>query len=350
MISEKKALEVKSFFDRYRSFLIISHVQPDGDAISSSLSLSFGLRRLGKETQTAIDWPIPEVFQSIPLCDQIRGYPIDNGFDAVVFVDGSSPDRMGRFAKLLDEKPSCIIDHHRSALSFGTMQWVEPTASATAQLILLLNKLLEVPYDSILATLNLLGLQTDSGFFRYSNTTADLFRDAAFLMEHGAQPYFNASTILENKKTEEFHLLTRMIEKIEVLLSGKLVYSYITQEMLLASECAEEDTAGFIGELRSIKGTECAILFVESETGDTRVSFRSKKWFDVSQVAVHFGGGGHLKASGCSLRGDFFKNIDTVVRFVERKMTESTASDAILNLLSDRGQRNTLADSGQNEK
>ncbi len=338
MISEKKVQEVNAFLDRYRSFLIISHIQPDGDAISSALTLSFGLRRLGKETVTAIDWPIPEVFQSIPLCDQIKGYPIENGFEALIFVDGSSPDRMGRFAKVLDERPSCIIDHHRSALSFGTVQWVEPTASATAQLILLLNKRIGVAYDPILATLNLLGLQTDSGFFRYSNTTAELFRDAAFLVEHGAQPYFNASTILENKKTEEFRLLTQMIDKIEVLLSGKLVYSLITQEMLRASACAEEDTAGFIGELRSIKGTECAILFVESETGETRVSFRSKKWFDVSQVALHFGGGGHLKASGCSLRGDFLKNIETVVRYVEQKMTEKNPANAILNLLSENGQ------------
>ncbi len=338
MISEKKAAEVTAFLERYRSFLIVSHIQPDGDAISSVLSLSFGLRRLGKETQAAIDWPIPEVFQSIPLCDQIRGYPIDNGFEALIFLDGSSPDRMGRFAKWLDEKPSCVIDHHRSALSFGTVQWVEPTASATAQLILMLNRRLGVPYDPVLATVNMLGLQTDSGFFRYSNTTADLFKDAAFLMEQGAQPYFNASTILENKKTEEFHLLTRMIEKLVILLSGKLVYSYITQEMLRECECTEEDTAGFIGELRSIKGTECAVLFVESEAGDTRVSFRSKKWFDVSQVAAYFGGGGHLKASGCSLRGDFFANIEKVVRYIERQMAQSDASKALLTLLSDRGQ------------
>jgi phosphoesterase RecJ-like protein len=124
-----------------------------------------------------------------------------------------------------------------------------------------------------------------------------------------------------------------MIEEIKLSLSGRLVYSVITQEMLRKTGCREEDTTGFIGELRSIKGVECAVLFIEGEAGETRVSFRSKKWFDVSEVAVHFGGGGHLRASGCTLRSGITSSVESVINYVQMKMTENNPMNRYQNPL-----------------
>jgi phosphoesterase RecJ-like protein len=181
-------------------------------------------------------------------------------------------------------------------------------------------KELGIEYDPVLATINMLGIQTDTGFFKYTNTGWRVMEIASELIKQGANAPFNASMVLENNRVQEFYLLSEMAKKIKITLDGTLIYSFITLDMLEKTGCTYEDAAGLIGELRSIKGVETAILFTEMDKEEIKVSFRSKKWFDVADIAIEYGGGGHQRASGCTIYQTMDQTIDEVVNNTKKRM------------------------------
>jgi len=227
---------------------------------------------------------------------------------------------MGKYQKLMDNKPNFVIDHHVTNDLWGDYNWLDVEASSAAEMVYRFLKVLDVEYDPILATINLLGIQTDTGFFKYTNTGWRVMEIASELIKQGANATYNASMILENNRVQEFYLLSEMAKKIETSLDGALIYSQITLEMLEKTGCTYEDAAGLIGELRSIKGVETAVLFTEMKKEEIKVSFRSKKWFDVAAIAIEYGGGGHQRASGCTIFKTMNQTIDKVVSNVKKGM------------------------------
>ncbi len=315
--------DAAEFLTGHDDFLIIGHIDPDGDCISSMLTMSLGLRRIGKKAIMAVDSNITDLYKSIPLVMEIKeSENIElSDFDTLIVVDSSSPDRMGKYESFIGKKPSLVIDHHATNTFFGDNNWVDETYGAAAQMVYeLLSNHLRIDYDPVLATVNLLGIQTDTGFFKYSNTDERLLRNAADLVGKGANLYENASMILENNDISEFLLMGKMFENITLLLGGKLACSKVTMKMLEECGCTEDSAHGLIGYLRSIKGVETAILFIESPKELIKVSFRSKKWFDVSKVAFNFGGGGHVRASGCGKKGNLGDVMEEIINFTEEEM------------------------------
>jgi phosphoesterase RecJ-like protein len=227
---------------------------------------------------------------------------------------------MGKYETLRPLKPTLVIDHHATNDDWGDINCVDITAAAATQIIYWFLKELDVAFDPVLATISLLGIQTDTGFFKYTNTTGQVMKDAGELVEAGAEPYFNASMVTENNKVEEFYILSDMADHIKIELDGKLIYSYVSLEDMMKNNCTPEETAGLIGELRSIKGVETAILFTEVKEKEVKVSFRSKKWFDVAKIAIELHGGGHQRASGCSIYDTLDNAIDIVVEKVRTDM------------------------------
>ncbi|AEH51017.1 DHH family phosphoesterase [Pseudothermotoga thermarum] len=300
--------------------LIVGHIMPDGDDISSVVSLTLGLQQLGKSVLGAIDDKIPPEYLVFPGVKDLIDYEkfLDLKFspDVVVVLDCSSPDRVGRFVKILPEHTIVVIDHHATNGFFGDINWVDSTYAATAQMVFHLNKVLGIEYNEELATINFVGLATDSGFFRYSNTTSNLLKDAAELVEMGAKPHFVASTILENKTLNQFLLLSKMIDKIKV--EKGLAYSVLTFEDYLSCGCTDQDSSGFVSEIRSLKNVEVAVLVMEYPKNRVHVSLRSKNYVDVSKIAATLGGGGHARAAGCSFENadpwQVLKEVLTLVR------------------------------------
>ncbi|MCD6552116.1 bifunctional oligoribonuclease/PAP phosphatase NrnA [Thermotoga sp.] len=300
--------EIVDAISWYNRILVVGHIMPDGDCVSSVLSLTLGLEKIGKEAKAVIDYKIPYVFENFPHIERIE-QSTDFEPDFVMVVDASSPDRIGKFQSLLKEIPSAVIDHHSTNVFFGRWNWVDPTFAATAQMIFRLNKELGVEYDSVLATLNYLGIATDTGFFRHSNTDARVFEDAYELVKMGADAHFVAKEILENKRFEQFKLFAEVLERLQLLENGKIAYSYIDYDTYLRHNCTDEDSSGFVGELRSIKGVEVAVLFMEFPRGKIHVSMRSKDWFNVNEVAFELGGGGHPRAAGVTFEEEKIENI-----------------------------------------
>ncbi|WP_448376542.1 DHH family phosphoesterase [Fervidobacterium sp.] len=297
--------------------LVVGHIMPDGDDISSVLSATIGLQKLGKEAIAGIDWKIPWYFYEFEETSLIKRYEEvkESGFspDFVLILDASSPDRIGKFQEFLGNVPSAVIDHHGTNTFFGTFNWVDTKFGSTAQMVLRLNGELGVQYDERLATINLMGIATDTGFFRYTNADEIVFSDATKLVSMGGKPYL-ISRLFENKRIEQFKLLSTMIEHLRTENDGKIVYSYLSKNDYEKNNCTEDDSGGFVGELRSIQGIELAIFFSEYERGEIHVSFRSRDWFDCSKLAVLLGGGGHPRAAGCTLRGELSVIIEEVIR------------------------------------
>jgi len=317
-------LNIVGLINEAKKIFVVGHIMPDGDDISSVLSLGMGLQKLDKEVSMAIDWKIPSYFSELEEVNLIKTYEDINNFEAdlLIIVDASSPDRIGRFSEHLNRLKSIVIDHHATNLYFGNYNWVDPTFGAAAQMILRLNKALGVKYDEKLAHVNLMGIETDTGFFRYSNADERVFRDAAELISYGARPDKIAKMILENKRLEQFQLLSRMIEKLKIECDGLLAYSYLSQEDYETYNCTEEDSGGFVSEIRSIKNVEVAIFISEFEKGEIHVSFRSKDWFDVSKIAVSIGGGGHPRAAGATLKGDIEEVVNEVVKITKAALED----------------------------
>ena len=311
-----KELIVKELLNADR-VLIVGHIMPDGDDISSVLSLSIALKKLGKEVVSGIDWKIPWIFEDLEEVEEIVDYErfkeMNFEPDLMVVVDVSSRDRIGDFKELIGKIKTAVVDHHTTHDHFTDIWWVDPSYGACAQMIYRINKELGVKYDERLATINLMGVLTDTGFLRFPNADERAYRDATELVSLGGKPYKISQMILENKRLEQFKLFAEVLENLKIELDGLLAYSYVSQEMYKKHGCTDEDSSGFVNEIRSIKGVEVAVMFLEIKPGLVHVSMRSKEWFDLAEFAKKIGGGGHPRAAGATVEG---KKVEDVVKEV----------------------------------
>ena len=315
--------EIVKALKEANKILVVGHIMPDGDDISSVLSMYTALRRLGKEAMPAIDWNIPWIFEELEDVNDIVDYDdfVKSGFepDLMLIVDVSSPDRIGRFAELTKKVKTAVVDHHQTHQKFTDYSWVDPTFGACAQMVLRILEKLGAEYDEKLATLNLIGILTDTGFLRYPNADVRAFKDATKLVEKGGKPYIISRMILENKRLEQFKLFAEVLDKMKIEANGLLVYSYITQDMYRKHDCTSDDSSGFVSELRSIRGVEVAVMFMEIEPKHVHVSMRGREWFDLAEFAKSIGGGGHKRAAGASIKG---KSVKEVIDMVVPKLVE----------------------------
>lgn len=283
--------------------LVIGHASPDGDAIGSVAGLVLILRRQGKAAMGCIADGVPWFYRPLLEKDLIHT-PESLGefrFDTVVTVDSSDLARLGDAQVLLcGEAPDIVLDHHQTNQGFGRLNYCDPHSPATALIVYEIAKAL-VAIDEELAQILLLGIATDTGFFKYGNSDHRVLEVAAELVKRGASLQRIASAVLENKTPNGLKLLARMLETVTLAADGKVAYGWVSAAMLAETGCTEQEAEGFVGEVRALHGVEVALLFVESPPGEVHVSLRSKSHVDVSEIALALGGGGHPRAAGCLL-------------------------------------------------
>jgi phosphoesterase RecJ-like protein len=315
----KSLNEVVERMKKAQKVLVMGHIKPDGDDISSVATLVLMLRKLGKEAQGCIADDIPWFYKEIPHVSLIKKVEDlrDYDYDTSITVDASEISRIGDSVELLKgKKPDITLDHHKTNVGFGEYDFYDPNYAATAVIVYEVGKMLGIEYDPELAEINLLGIATDTGFFRYSNTDQKVFKYAGELVEYGANIQHIASAVLEHKTLNEIKLQSEMIDTLKVEEKGKLAWAYISAEMFKRNKCTDEDAGGFVSEIRALYGVEVAILFIEWPENQVNISFRSKNYVDVSEIAMAFGGGGHARASGCSCKGVKLK--DTIEKVVTK--------------------------------
>lgn len=280
--------------------VITAHQNPDGDAIGSSLGLMHILRSLGKEALVLLDDDIPAIFSVLPGYDIIGRPEVERPVEAdLLVVLDTATDRTGDVLKAVHAEHLLNIDHHQTNDGSAEYSYIAPTRAATAEIIYDLMHELPVHLDKAMAMCIYTGLATDSGFFRFSNTTSHTMRAAAELLDHGVEPNV-ISEALEQKPYQTVRDIGEAIECAELFADGHAAGIFLNAE----TTARMKSTESFIGMIRVIEGVDIAVVLKTKEEGICRVSMRSKG-LDVSAIAVQFGGGGHTRAAGCTLLMSF---------------------------------------------
>jgi phosphoesterase RecJ-like protein len=284
------------------TFLIAAHIDPDGDAVGSALALSAALEAIGKKTFLYSRDPVPKYFTFLPgekmFTPRLR--EITKEDPVLVLLDCNSPERAGieayRFRKAI------VIDHHETAKDFGDVRWIDHTAAATGMMIYRLTKALGVKFTAEIATNLYTAISVDTGTFRYSNTSSDVLRASAELVDAGAEPNRIADYLYETWGYKRFRLLIAALNTLEV--RGRVAVVYITKEMYRETGTSPEDTENFSNFPRMIGSIRVSVLLRELEQGGYKASLRSKGAVNVARIAERFGGGGHRNAAGFKASSD----------------------------------------------
>lgn len=307
-----------------RRFLITGHVMPDGDSIGSMLAIGLALERQGREVSFALPGPVPTVYSFLPGADRIKVNPppaeLCNGagFDLVLIMDTSVPERLGEFGdavQTLRESGSTtvLIDHHVSAVPFGDVNYIDPGVAAAGEIVYDLLKLLGWEIDKDIADCLYVTVATDTGGFRFETTTAATHRRVAEFIEAGVNVREISLRIFEEKPLKSIRAVEAALSTLELSPCGRAAWMTMDLNEAKRLEIEDEHTDGVVNYGRSIQGVEVALFFREVEAGRVKVSFRSKKYVDVSRLALQFGGGGHPRAAGALVEGSIDQVRQTVV-------------------------------------
>lgn len=300
---------------RHDRFLIACHENPEGDAIGSELALALALRRMGKTATVLNADPVPWNLAFLPGAETVVGEADGADYQVAVVVDCASPERTGRVAPELRKCPVLVnIDHHRTNGDHGDLRLVDPEAPAAGILVHRLLSTLGADIDRDIAVNLYVSILTDTGSFRYSNTTPEAFAVAGEMVGRGVDPWAVAVEVYENESAGRLRLLARVLGSLETAAGGRIAAVTTLRRDLAEFEATKDHLEGFINYPRSIGGVEVAVAFREEGAEEFRVSFRSKGRVDVSAVASAFGGGGHRNAAGCTVRGSLAQVKDRVFR------------------------------------
>ena len=281
--------------------LLIAHVSPDGDAVGSLLGAGLMLYRLGKDPVLACQDKVPSGFQFLPFQDRVvRDAPGD--VDLVVALDSSDPTRLGDVydSRRHGQLPLIVIDHHVTNVYFGAINWVEPDACATAELIYYLAVSLDVSFDAELATCLLTGIVTDTRGFRTNNTSARVMAIASRLMEAGAPLNKITEDVLNTRSYNLIRLWARVLDTISLEDRVVSVANMMRMRGDLGGLVRAEGLASFI---LGAHEAQISAVFTELPEGQVECSFRARPGNDVSATALEYGGGGHPLAAGCTIWG-----------------------------------------------
>jgi phosphoesterase RecJ-like protein len=310
-------------------FLLVTHENPDGDALGSILGMKLGLDRLGKDSVMYLggDTSPPTEYDFLPLADLCRELPLDAAERVLLALDCANAKRMGAAADLLDRVPLSIdVDHHHDNTRFATINHVVADASSTGEIVRDLLRELDIPLDAEIAEPLYVALVTDTGRFQYTNTTPKALRLAAELVEAGVDIHRVFRGIYESVEFAKLKLLARALERAQVYDGGRLVVSYLLRSDFHELGVGEEYAEGIIDYLRAVEGAELAATIREPpEPPDAprRISLRaSSDEIDVSAIARQRGGGGHPQAAGFSSP----ESIEEIVEFIRTAFAASHAA------------------------
>jgi len=303
----KEFAAIDALIETRRRFLLLGHVDPDGDCIGSMLALAAFLRGRGKEVACFTPGDMAEIYIELPLMKLFMREGELSSFkpDMIFALDSPTTARTAEFVTREGGTPIVNIDHHPTNERYGDINVIDEHASAAA--ILVYRFLAFVAPERITAEMAgylYLGVLMDTGGFRFQNTNAEALSMAARFVELGANPYELSHEFIYVKKLSTLKLLARSLESLEVHGGGRIAVMHISQAMIAEAEGAMSDTEGFVDYAASIDDVELAALFRELGEREIRVSLRSRNNYNVASLAERFGGGGHRNAAGLTIHDD----------------------------------------------
>lgn len=303
-----------------RRILLLSHVAPDGDAIGSLLALSSLLAARGKEVTAACEDPVPETYHWLPGSSAVVRCG-GGGHDLVISLDCSDERRMGQVCSQETVGiPLLNIDHHVTNTLFGTLNWVDPAAVSTSQMILDLADGLGWALTQPVAVCLLTGLVTDTRGFRTSNVDLTAMRAALRLMEAGASLSEITRRALDRRSLASVRLWGQAIA--ELALEDGILWTQVTRAMRAQWNLGENGDAGLANFLTGVREAQVVVVFTERADGTIDVGMRADPGLDVAQAALRLGGGGHPQAAGCTLAADLPQVRAQVLAEIRRSLAE----------------------------
>jgi len=293
----------------HRRFVLTTHVRPDGDALGSELAMAGILEALGKDVLLCNDFAVPPNLRFLDSGHKHRRLGVDvsaeqlGDREVLIILDTTAWAQLGAMADIIKTTKAVkvVLDHHVSGDDLGAELFKDSDAEATGRLVIEAADQLGVPVGLKIAEPALAALTTDTGWFRFSSTTADTLRLAARLVEAGARPDRLYKELYENDSQARLQLIGRALVHTQTELSGRLIHTWLDQADFNASGALPSDSEDIINMTLSVGGTQVAVILVEQPKGGFKISFRSRCEVDCSEIAELFGGGGHKKAAGAFL-------------------------------------------------
>ncbi len=293
--------QIAKRIEESKRIAILSHVMPDGDNIGSSLALYNALLEMGKSAEFILDDTVPKVYTFLKGAEAVNKPDVSDDFDLAIALDCGDEERLGSAREYLKNKAVIVIDHHISNKGFGDINLIEVKASSTGELIYNLLTEMRVHLNKTISECIYTAMVTDTGQFQYSNTTERTLRIAAELVANGVSPSELFGKIYQSQPKSKILLIKKALESLEFFEGDTISCISLTYNQLQEIGAAPSETESIINYARDIEGVEVAAFLKETEDGRIRVSLRSKSKVDVSKLAVSFGGGGHMRASGCTI-------------------------------------------------
>lgn len=320
----------------HQRFVLTSHVRPDADAIGSEMGMQGLLESLGKTVTIVNPSATPNHLQFLDPQSVIQKIGADispkqvRDTDVHLILDTSAWQQLADVRGVLEKTTAhkVVIDHHVSADDLGACEFKDQEASATGVLITELAQFMDLTPTSSVAEALFCAIATDTGWFRFSNTDSRTLQASAWLIDRGARPDVLFQQLYERSSLARLKLHGRVLDRVAVECDGRLAHTYVLRDDFKETGAHPSDTEDLVNECLTIDGTQCAIILVEQQSKQAKVSFRSRTDLDVAAIAEQFGGGGHKKASGAMLPGPLFAARDTVLQAVRDALScETPAGD-----------------------
>lgn len=296
--------QVVELIESKSNFGITTHIKPDGDGVGSSLGLCWLLRSLGKEAEVIVHGDVPPAYQSLPGAGEIRDVKVlDREYDAVFVIECSDISRPGIFG--LDRVFTVNIDHHATSEHFGTINWIDSTASAVGEMIYNLCKAIGGRVTKEIAECVYMALVTDTGSFHFPNTSDRTLKVASELIKAGAKPATIGEAVYNNYPWSRIELMRQVLATVKRDESGKIAMLRQTLAMKDVAGAIDGDNNGFVNIPLAARDVLATVYMREVGCDQFRVSLRSKGDINVAKVAELFGGGGHKNAAGLRIEGNW---------------------------------------------
>ena len=311
--------KLEAMIGRAESVVILGHVRPDGDCVGSCLAVyNYIKEQYGREAEVCLDGAAGK-FSYLAGFESIKNRPEENNADLCICLDCSDKERLGELKVCLDRaKESICIDHHVTNQGYAMENVIDADASSTCQV--LFTQMEEEKISKGVAECLYTGIIHDTGVFRYSNTSRKTMEIAGKLMEKG----IDFSTIIDDsfyRKTYlQSQILGRALFESVSFLDKKCIFTVVRKKDMEFYGVDKSDLDGIVDQLRIIEGVECAIFLYEVGVHMYKVSMRSNKKVDVSEIAAYFGGGGHIRAAGCTMSGSFHDVINNLSGHIEKQL------------------------------
>jgi phosphoesterase RecJ-like protein len=307
--------QIGELFQTHNTFLVAGHIRPDCDVLGSQIALGLALQGLGKNVEIWNSDGVPSAYSFLPQQELVRRPPPEkHAFDVVVAVDTANYERLGIVRDRISSHKILInIDHHGSNPRYGDLNWIEPKAAASGELVYgLLRANAWAITPSIAANL-LAAISTDTGSFQYPSTTPQSLRIAASLMEAGANLGELSRLCYSSYPVRRVRLLQAVLGTLKLVSNERIGILWLTPELYQQAGARREDSEGLIDHIRGINTLLIAMVFEQIEENCIRISLRSKSdTISVDSIARQFGGGGHPMAAGVTIKGEA-SNVEAMV-------------------------------------